>query len=163
MRVHILSDPANVHQFACAFENVFGFFSRPTIDTDSGRAVVAVGNFTDTISEPFPVSIPILNFEGHFTTLIQRRDAETYGFATHPLSPDTVRGGRAARQRSGAAASLERLHFPLPDAAKDDELPVIAALPIFLPIAPGETSPHMLAADDDQLFAETFPLFDVWR
>jgi hypothetical protein len=90
MRVHVLSDPANVHQFACAFENVFGFLSRPTIDTDMGRLVVAVGNFTDTIGEPFPVSIPILDFEGHFTTLIRRRDAETYGFATHPLSPDTV-------------------------------------------------------------------------
>jgi hypothetical protein len=58
---------------------------------------------------------------------------------------------------------MERLHFPLPDAAEDGDLPVIAALPIFLPVAPGETFPHMLAADDDQLFAETFPLFDVWR
>jgi hypothetical protein len=125
--------------------------------------VVAVGNFTDTIGEPFSVSIPILDFEGHFTTLIRRRDAETYGFATHPLSPDTVRGGKVGRQKTGAAASMERLHFPLPGAAEDGDLPVIAALPIFLPVAPGETFPHMLAADDDQSFAETFPLFDVWR
>jgi hypothetical protein len=162
MRAHVLSDPANVHQFACAFGDAFGFFSRPTLDTNSDRVVVAVGNFTDTIGEPFPVSIPILDFEGHFTTLIRRRDAETYGFATHPLSPDTVRG-RAAGNRSSAAASMERLNFPLPDEADDGDLPVIAALPIFLPVAPGETFPHMLAADDAQSFAEIFPLFDVWR
>jgi hypothetical protein len=160
MRVRVLSDPVNVHQFACAFEDAFGFFSRPTINTNLDRVIVAVGNFTDTIGKPFPVSIPILDFEGHLTTLIWRRDAETYGFATHPLLPDTVQG-RAIRQRSSPAASMERLHFPLPEDADDGDLPVISALPIFLPLAPGETFPHMLAANDVQLFAETFPLFDV--
>jgi hypothetical protein len=163
MRVHVLSDPANVHQFACAFENVFGFLTRPTIDTNSDGVIVAVGNFTDTIGEPFPVSIPIRDFEGHFTTLIRRKDADTYGFATHSISPDTVRGGKGGRTRTSAAASMERLQFPVPDAAEDGDLPVIAALPLFLPVAPGETFPHMLAAGDDQSFAETFPLFDVWR
>jgi hypothetical protein len=157
LRLHILSDPCNVHQFACSFGGAVGFLTRPTIVVSNGNYVVT-GNFTDTIGEPFPCSIPIEEFEGHFTTLVRRRDAERYGFAIHHVAPDTVKG--AART---VTASMERLNFPMPDEPEDGDRPVIAALPLFLPIGPGQTFPHLLAVADPQSFSDTFPLFDVWR
>jgi hypothetical protein len=157
LRLHILSDPCNVHQFACSFGGAIGFLTRPTIVVADGNYVVT-GNFTDTIGEPFPCSIPIEEFKGHFTTLIRRRDAEKYGFAIHPVAPDTMKG--AART---IAASMERLNFPMPDEPEDGDRLVIAALPLFHPVGPGQTFPHLLAIADPQSFSDTFPLFDVWR
>jgi hypothetical protein len=157
LRIHVLSDTANVHQFACSFGDVVGYLTRPTIVLSEGIYVVT-GNFTDTIGEPFPCSIPIEEFEGHFTTLVRRSDAEKYGFAIHPKAPDTVKG--AARN---VAASMERLNFVMPDEPEDGDRPVIAALPLFLPVGPGQTFPHLLATADPQSFRDTFPLFEVWR
>jgi hypothetical protein len=111
--IHVLSNPSNVHQFACAFGGAVGYFTRPTIVLSEGICVVR-GNFTDTIGEPFPCSIPTDEFEGYFTTLVRRRDAETYGFAIHPIARDTVKG--AART---ITASMERLNFTMPNEPED--------------------------------------------
>jgi hypothetical protein len=62
-----------------------------------------------------------------------------------------------------AAATLERLNFPMPDDPEAGDYPVIAALPTFLPVAPGLTFPHLLPAGDPSTFRPTFPLFEVWR
>jgi hypothetical protein len=91
-RLQVLSDPGKVHQFACSFLGGFGFFTHPTITTNSTGAVVVVGSFADTLGEPAPCSIPLADFHGHFTTLVRREDAATFGLAVHPVLPDTVEG-----------------------------------------------------------------------
>lgn len=161
LRTQVLSDPANVHQFACAFGDTFGFFTRPAIVAGDGGAMIVVGNFTDTLGEPLPAWVPLAEFQGHFTTLVRRGDAQTFGLPTHPAMPDTVEG----RLHNGRAyaATLERLNFAMPENPVEGDHPVIVGLPTFLPIGPGQTFPHLLAADDQRTFRDTFPLFEVWR
>ena len=57
-REQILGDPTMVQQFVCYWEGSVGFFTRPLLVTDSDGDTFAVGNFTDTIGEPYPVAVP---------------------------------------------------------------------------------------------------------
>ena len=87
-RQQVLNDPGNVQQFACVFGDTLGFFTRPVIvPVPGGRAeeVAVVGSFTDTIGEAFICSTTLEEFQGNFTTLVRREDAETYSLATHPV------------------------------------------------------------------------------
>ena len=170
-RAQILGDVTNVHQFACVFGGTLGFLTRPQIVTLEGGDTVVLGNFTDTIGEPVPVSVPLGAFQGFFTTLVRAGDAREFNLATHPTAPDTIAGPPAPGALGpirGAPpppveASLARLNFALPDEAVADDHPVIAALPCFLPIGPGQTFPHLLPLADPQTFRESFPLFEVWK
>jgi hypothetical protein len=161
LRMQILSDPANVHQFACTFGDTFGFFTRPTVVNAPNGDMIVVGSFTDTIGEPVPCYVPLDEFQGHYTTLVRREDSVTFNLAIHPSTPDTVEGPTIR----GAAemATMARLNFHLPDNPGDGDYPVIAALPLFLPVGPGQTFPHILPAGDARTFRDTFPLFEIWR
>lgn len=170
-RRQILDDPSNVHQFACVFGSVVGFLTRPTMMVDDDGDTLVVGNFTDTIGEPMSVTVPLEDFVGSVTTLVPRGAATTFGLSIYPANPDTIGGplpDDAVGPRRGVdpeppEGSLERLHFPLGDDPTEADRPVIVALPLFLPVGPGQTFPHGLRLDDPRSFQEHFPLLDVWR
>ena len=163
-RHQILCDPSNVQQFACLFGNTVGFLSRPTLVIDGDDDVVVTGSFTDTLGEPHPVSVPLDDFQGHFTTLVRRADAELYGLAVHPTEPDTV-GPPPPRRVRGEGdlpeGSMERLNFPTVEAPAEGDHPVIASLPLFLPVGPGQSFTHGSRLDI-ATGLPTFPLFTVW-
>ena len=69
----------------------------------------------------------------------------------------------ATRNAESVEASLQRLNFPMPGEPADGDYPVIAALPLFLPIGPGQTFPHPLALADATSFRDQFFLFHVWK
>jgi hypothetical protein len=173
-RHQILSDPNNVQQFACLWGESIGFLTRPVITTSASGDTVVLGNFTDTIGEPLPVTVPLAAFQGTFTTLVRRGDATAFNLAVHPTSPDTVggpprplpgAGRRAAAPTEPTEATLERLNFALAGGENptDEDHPVIAALPLFLPVGPSQTFPHPVALADPQTFRDTFPLLETWR
>ena len=171
-RSQILNDPMNTYQFACRWDDNVGFLTRPTLVPGEGGNVVVCGSFTDTIGQVFPVSLPLEEFRGYFTTLVPRGVANRFNLSIHPQEPSTVAGppppvelGRGARlnQPAPVEASLERLDFPMPEDQGPDDLPVVVALPMVLPIGPGQTFPHVTALEGGEDFAETFPLFDAWK
>jgi hypothetical protein len=98
------------------------------------------------------------------------------GLSIHPIKPGTVADPPAApagaaggtRNAAGRApepveASVACLNFPLPDDPQDTDMPVIAALPIFLPLGHGQTFPHTTLVADATSYTETFPLFQAWK
>ena len=109
-------------------------------------------------------------FRGYFTTLVPRGVANRFNLSIHPQEPSTVAGppppvelGRGARlnQPAPVEASLGRLDFPMPEGQGPDDLPVIVALPMVLPIGPGQTFPHVTAlegGEDFVLFVRLVPL-----
>jgi hypothetical protein len=161
-RTAVLSDPLNVSQFACFFDDTtFGFFTRPVVVPGANGTVSIVGNFTNTIGDPSPFVVPLDDeFMGHFTTLVHKADSNLYNLAVHPRDPDTLDG--RVRNGRAAAGTLERLQFPMPNASAAGDYPVIAALPLFLPVGPVQTFPHSLPLADAGSFADTYPLFQVW-
>ena len=175
-RTQILGDPTYCHQFAYVWGRAVGFVTRPRI-TDHDGNVIVVGNFTDTIGEPCPISLPLGVFQGFFTTLVRKGDAEALRLTIHPMAPDTIpgppldpaQGGPADALRSNQAApvpveaSMERLGFTIPENSTDADIPVIVALPMALPLSPGLSYPHLMAIDDAQSFREPFLLFEVYR
>jgi hypothetical protein len=160
-RTQVLGDPANVHQFACVFGDSLGLFTRPTVIPNGTGGFNVLGNFTDTLGEPCPLLVTLAEFQGHFTTLVRKEDAQAFGLATHPTGPDTVEGPTIAGRR--LEATLGRLNFPVPEFPDEGELPVIAALPNFLPIGPGQTFPHLLSIMDPTSFRDGFPLFETYN
>ena len=172
-RHQILGDPSKVHQFACIWGSKVGFFTKPVITTATDGSTLVAGNFTDSLGEPYPVTVPLASFQGSITTLVRRGDAVTFGLDIHPTTPDTVggpvtpaRGGRPSRGDTALGRSeptLERLNYPMAENAGTDDHPVIVALPCFLPVGPGLTFPHLVPLGDDQSFRGTYPLFEVWK
>lgn len=171
-RSQILGDTTLVHQFAYVWDQTAGFITRPRFSTHDGHEGI-VGNFTDVIGEPCPVSLPLGFYQDFFTTLVRRGDAETLGLTIYPTAPDTIPGpppgggpGVALRGQAPPApaeASMERLGFTIPDNSTDADMPVIVALPLALPLSPGLSFPHLMALNDAQSFRETFLLFEVYR
>lgn len=165
-RDQILGDPTVVSQFVMAWDTNLGFLTRPRIITDG---TFVIGNFTDTLGEPHPVSMTSEFFRGAFTTLVRRADAEALGLAIHPTTPDTIPGPPpdGAATRGGANAPLEatlgRLNFTMPDDPAPGDYPVIAAIPNVIPVGPGQTFPHMAALGDTLAGRDTFLLLDVYR
>lgn len=160
-RTQVLSDPNNVYQFICSFGDKVGFFTRPTIIPDGNGGFQVLGNFTDSIGEPLPLMVSMAEFQGHFTTLTRVCDAAGFGFATHPITPDLIEGTVVDEQR--IEATLGRLNFTLPENPVPGDYPIIAAIPNFIPVGPGQTAPHLLLADDPMDLWDTFPLLDVYR
>ena len=166
-RNQILNDPTNCFQYACRWGDSIGFLTRPTLVTlpGAGGNTVVHGNFTDTIGQAFPVSIPLTEFRGSFTTLVRREDALQLNLSVHPKEPATIVGPRDGITRSAELieASLERLNFDMPEEPGDGDYPVIAALPCFLPVGPGQSFPHTTPVRGDVSFRESFLPFHVWR
>ncbi|CAB9530401.1 unknown protein [Seminavis robusta] len=176
-RQQVLGDPNNASQFACVWNAKVGILTCPVIITlDNGDPVV-VGDFTDTIGEPFAVSLPVDEFFGFVTTFVRAGDAAHFRLGVHPISPDTVAGPPVAppagvppprRNRQElpvpVEATLGRLNFPgLPDEPGDDDLPRIAALPVFQPLEPGFTFDHRSDLQNNHSYRDTYRLFHVWR
>ena len=162
-RSQILNDPTLCFQFACRWGGSVGLFTRPTIVTpEGGGDPLVLGSFSDTLGLSVPVSVPLVDFEGYFTTLVPRGDAEALGLSIHPTAPDVVPGPPPRRNMDPIEASMDRLNFPMPEDPQDEHRPVITALPCFLPVGPGQTFPHPVDITTDQSFRETFPLFETW-
>ena len=166
-RNQILNDPTNCFQYACRWGDSVGFLTRPTLvcSPDGGADTIVVASFTDTIGQAFPVTIPLSDFRGSFTTLVRREDAQQLNLSIHPTEPATIPGPRDGITRTAELvdASLDRLQFEMPEEPGDGDYPVIVALPCFLPIGPGQTFPHPTPIQDDVSFRDDFFLFHVWR
>ena len=164
-RTQILFDSNLVSQFVCVMGDSVGYLTKPFIvDQDDGESLV-LASFSDNIGQPFPVSIPLELFLSHFSTLVRRGDAATFSFPTHPAEPDevgppTVRALRNAPE--AVEASLERLNFPMGEEPTEEDRPVIAALPQFLPIPPGHSFDAPLAIANGTSVRDSFPLLSSW-
>ena len=166
-RNQILNDPQNCFQYACRWGDSVGMLTRPMIVTTGGDnpTTVVLGSFSDTIGQSFPVSVRLADFQGFFTTLVRKADAEQLRLSTHPVDPGTVPGPPEGITRHAplVEASMDRLGYQLPDEPNQGDFPVIAALPCFLPIGPGQTFPHPTEITTEESFRESFLLFHVWR
>ena len=167
-RQQLFGDPTYVYQFAYPWDDRIGMITRPSITPLGDDRDVVVGSFTDTIGEPFPVRLSIDSYQGFFTTLVRKGDAEALGLAVHPTSPDLVpgpppHGARRNQDPEPVEASLARLNFDMPENPTPADHPVIAALPCALPIGPGQTFPHPLPIRCENTFRDTFLLFDVYK
>ena len=123
---------------------------------------MVLGSFSDTIGLSVPVTVPLTDFEGFFTTLVAGGDAEAMDLTIHPTAPDVVPGPPPRRNMEPVEASMDRLNFAMPEEPEDLHCPVIAALPCFLLIGPGQTFPHPIELTTDQSFQDSFPLFQIW-
>ena len=165
LRSQILADPLNCFRFACRWGDDVGFLTRPKLVTPEGDnpAPIVLGSFSDTIGQACPVSLSLDDFRGSFTTLVRRADAIALGLSTHPSEPSKILApARNIRGAEPGEVSLERLGFPMLDEPEDGDIPVIAALPCFLPVGPGQTFPHPVPVAGPETFREQFLLFHVW-
>ena len=157
------SDPSRVSQFAAVYDHHVGFLTRPQLLAVPNQDDIAVGSFSDTIGECVPVSVSGESLMSWFTTLVRRADAEALGLEIHPIAPEGVVPPLAdpADDVDDANATLARLHFgPIVD---DGDRPVIVALPLFLPLPPGQSFPEGLNLGDPESFRDSFLYFEVWR
>ena len=108
----ILSDPLVCYQFACRWGDLVGFLTKPTIVTTEGDNPVTLilASFSDTIGQSFPVSVPIEDFLGAFTTRVTRSDAEQLRLSVHPTAPATVPGPLANTVEIGLLA-ISSVHY----------------------------------------------------
>ena len=174
-RSQIWADPTNCSQFACRWNDSFGFLTRPVISqhVDDDNTQWMVGSFTDTVGQVFPVAVPLDEFDGFFSTLVRKEDAARFNLPIYPIQPEAAPGpppdapveGRGARNQHPApvAGSMERLNWPAEEGDDDDNDPVIVVLPQFLPIGPGQTFPHLHPLESGTSFRDTFPLLEIWR
>ena len=68
-RAQILSDPTNVYQFACVWDNQVGFLTRPVVTTEGDETFVT-GSFSDKIGHSLPVKVPLASFQSFLILLI---------------------------------------------------------------------------------------------
>ena len=146
-RTQILFDTTLVTQVVILYDGAVGMLTRPIIVEPPNDEPVVVGSFSDTIGQVYPMSIPLETYMGHFTSLVPAGEATLYSLPTHPTSPDTV-GPRQVRARRNVNVpepedpTLARLNFPMDEGAGEADRPVIAALPVALPVPPGVHIPH---------------------
>ena len=152
-RLEYLADPSRVSQFACAWGAQMGFFTRPVTATVQGVDVVT-GSFSDSIGAAIPIAVSVTAFQGSFTTLVKRSDAEFFGLEIHPVLPETV-GAPGLDQDE---PTMGRLNFG-PIETEGDH-PAVVCLPFFLPLGFGMTFP-----DTSQLSSPEalFRYIDMWR
>lgn len=143
---------------------MFGFFTRPSIGADSDGDPMVHGSHSDALGQCVPVKIPLELFNNCFTTPVHRRDAIALGLATHPSHPESVDRPPPAGTRNAnpIPVSPERLQFNLSEDATDDDNPVIVAMPVFLPLPFGVTSPHLTNLDLNQSFRNDSLMLNVW-
>ena len=164
-RDQILNDSSFVSQYAFPWNSKICYLTRPMyVPSESADSTVVLGSASDVIGSVFPVVIPKAAFQGFFTSLVRKDDAEEFKLAVHPKAPDTVRGPspEGVDPPQPVPASADRLQFPM-ESDEECHSPVIAALPLFLPIPPGYTFPEGTPIDSprDQFRAD-FRLFEVW-
>jgi hypothetical protein len=161
IRQALLTDPANVLQYRCIWNNKLCFFTRPTLVVSPTGETAMIGTMTDDIGVAVPASIPVEQFYAWFTTLVSRADATTFNLPVALEAPDTLEGPLLADDAEGerAVPSMERLH------CDGVEEPVIAAIPRFLPWGKGiPASPATLATvEGTGALVEHFPFYETWR
>ena len=170
-RQQLFGDPTYVFQFAYPWDDVVGLVTRPRITPTGAGPDTVIGHWSDAIGEPSPIRLSIDSYQGFFTTLVRRGDAEALGLAMHPTAPDTIAGPppadavgpRRGHEPEPVEASLARLHFDMPEEPTPADHPVIVALPCALPVGPGQTFPHPLLIRGDETFRDSFLLFEVYR
>ena len=144
-RTHVLNDPTMCGQFAVKWGSAIGTLSHPTVVEPALGTARVTGSYTDTIGRPYPIQLTVDAFRGYFTTLVPRNDAEAFHLAMHSILPETIPGraaeGRGARHQERPDPTLERLNFPMPDDPTPGDRPVIVALPVALPLGPGQALP----------------------
>ena len=163
-RDQILGDATRCFQFVMTWDGSIGIFTRPEVDLSETAAAdpLVFGSFSDTIGHSVPVSVRYSDFTGYVTTLVRSADAATFGLAIHPSGPDTLDGPPAAAGDDPIDGTLARLQFGAAPEAGDR--PVIAALPCFLPLGPGQSFPDCpLPFTANTSFRDTFPLLEVYR
>jgi len=167
LRDQLLNDPTTCFQFACVYGDNIGFLTRPQVVPGFAGGAHVLGSFSDTLGRCVPVAIPEDQFCGSFTTLMRRADAVAFGLTAHPERPENFRGPAPVVPAEEAPAdpvpaSLARLHFAGPDPMTDADMPVLVALPAFLPLGPGQTFPLEAKWDDVNSWTPAFPLFAAW-
>ena len=163
-RRQVLADPNNCSQMVIRWGDSYGFLTRYTVSAtaaaDGGQVVC--GSFSDTIGQSFPVTIPVDDFFGFFTSLVKRGDADRLNLVQYAKEPDTIHGPPGAGVRAAPAEpGHDRLHWDeLPDGHDPADEPVIVVLPMCLPVGPGQTCEHfaLLGAAGTH---EAFPELDV--
>ena len=168
-RNQLLGDPTVVSQFIYVWDDVVGFLTRPRVMEHPPGTAVAVGNFTDAIGEPYPVSVPVAAVQSFFTTLVRRGDAVALGLPIHPTTPDRVAGPpdalgpRRAIPPEPIAGTWERLGFDIAEDAGPEDMPCIVALPCSPAIGPGLTFRHLMTLTDPESCRDSFLLLEVFR
>ena len=167
-RDQILNDSSICSQFAFPWDSQVCFLTRPEYVSVPGSTSTAVlGSASDRLGNVYPVLVPKVAFQGFFTSLVRKDDAEHFSLAQHPTAPDSIRGPPPPATADDATpspvqASTDRLQFPL-ESDEDQHSPVIAALPYFLPLPPGCSFPEGTAVDTTPgKFRDDFRLFEVW-
>ena len=178
VRAQTLLDPTKCFQFACLWGTHVDTLTRPEIVQNHPNPAVVLGSYSDQIGCAVPVSVQVDDFRGFFTTLVTAGDADLFQFTRHHASPDLLRGPPAppvvnldseeqgepglAEEPAPQPATLARLRFPMPENPTPADLPVIVALPCFLPIAPGHTFPPNVDITRPASYQDAFPLLRAW-
>ena len=166
-RRQVLADPTMCTQFAIKWGSIVGTLTLPTVREEIRGQPEVTGNFTDTLGQPAPVTMEVDRFRSYFTTLLPRGEAEALGLAIHSTAPDTLPGGvvpgRGARHQERAEPSLERLQFPMPEDPLPRDHPVIVALPLVLPLGPGQVLTHSMSFESGEVQPrEEHRLLSAW-
>lgn len=168
-RANIRSDPTKCLQFVCVWNDTIGFLTRPEITTTTDGNIIVVGSFSDSIGTAIPVSLPVEDFDGCFTTLVSRADANRFNFAQFPTSPDVLPGPPAPNPEAEGddhepllltEGTRARLNFPIIDGDEEDTQPVIVALPSYPPLTAGQTFPE--GFDFNTNTPTGVPILDAW-
>ena len=163
-REQLLLDPTRCYQFACVWGDSIGFFTRPEVYLNALGETLVVGSFSDTIGTITAVNVPIADFQGSFTSLVRTADAEHFDLPRHPTPAADLPGPPDPNSDAPldlVEGTLGCLNFG--DAADLPDRPVIAALPGFLPLGPGDTFPDPANLSDDMSYCDSVRLLEVWK
>ena len=138
--------------------------TRPTIALANSLVdpPVYVGSMSDKLDEAIPIKVAADEFQGWFTTLIPKADAQSYHLQYAVEAPDIIQGPPSAPgANDGEAPSMGRLKFG-PDVVM--LAPVIAALPKMFTVSAGGPLPigEWKLVDPQAEVAAAVPLFEVW-
>lgn len=173
VKLAILSDHDHFQQFLVPLGSRFVLVTCVQVDTDPDdpEELVVIGSMADELGQVTPVCFPLLaTFLSGFTSLVSRKDAETFGLSTAAGVPGQVPPAPAAAPADGAEpvdvdedgvqASLGRLNFgPCPNA---EDHPVVAYLPRVLPLPRGKMFKHGSPILGNLEMYTLWPLAQVW-
>ena len=139
---------AHVDQFLVAYAGKICVITKPAPTTSDAGDLMWTGSLSDKIGEAVPMTGLGSRFRGHFTSLVPKAIVDKYDLPHTDQAPDTIDGPVEA-DGAEAQASMARLQFGVTDTP--EQRPVIAALPVFLPIPKGYTVPENLDARSSDL------------
>ena len=161
-RLSFLASPKYVTQFLFVWNDKAMVGTKFMPATDSNNSAICIGSASDTVDGHLPIRAEERHFVAWFTSLVKKADAEACNLIRANEAPDEIPGPPPDGEGEPVPPGMTRLNFGA--AASEADHPVLAALPLFLPLPVGVALPAMPIPLLQGTIAleQQFPLFEIW-